>query len=272
MRISPLLFLPLLALPAVAQQRFEGTLTQTQNSLSAQAKIYAQTPDLLRVEIARNDAAGVPAQILVASGDQTLRYEPATKRLFRARFNILKKWNRDWGLAAGGPANFVFAGASAGVVNETEGRFLRRDKVLFGGGGENAFYAAQKTPASLYPARVELSGTPADKRIETRLDGTQSLSATIAYLGALPATATVVAAGETSTFTYDLSAPRPTVRPTRPGLWMKPKAPSPKTPMCARPQLMPRATPKICSTAASRCGAARAISARRRRVSSSQRS
>ncbi len=190
----------------MAQQRYEGSLTQTQNGLSAQAKIYVQAPDLLRIEIARDDAAGVPAQILVASGDQTLRYEPATKRLFRARFNILKKWNRDWGLAAGGPANFVFAGASAGAVNETEGRFLRRDKVLFGGGGENAYYAAKKTPASLYPVRVELSGTPADKRIETRIDGAQSLSATIAYKGALPTRVEVVAAGETSTFSYDLSA------------------------------------------------------------------
>ena len=206
MRFSPLFLIPLFALPAVAQPRYEGSVTQTQNGLSASAKIYAQAPDKLRVEVARNDAAGVPAQILVASGDQTLRYEPATKRLFRARFNILKKWNRDWRLTAGGPANFVFASASANTINETEGRFLRRDKVLFGGGGENAFYAARKIPASLYPVRVELSGAPANKRVEFLIDGTQSLSATIVYNGALPAKAEVTAAGETSSFNYDLSA------------------------------------------------------------------
>ena len=205
-RFFSALFLLLLALPAVAQQRFEGTLTQTLNGQGATARIYAQSPDLLRVEVARNDAANVPAQIIVASGDQTLRYEPATKRLFRARFNVLKNWNRDWRLAAGGPANFVFAGANAGTIAEREGRYLRRDSVLFGGGGENAFYAARKTPAGLYPARVELSGNPVNKRVETAVDGTQSLNANLTYAGALPARLVVVAAGETSTFTYDLSA------------------------------------------------------------------
>lgn len=205
-RFLPLLLFPLFAVPALAQQRWEGTLTQTQDGLTAKAQIYAQAPDRLRVEIARNDAAGVPAQIIVASGDQTLRYEPATKRLFRARFNILKNWNRDWRLAAGGPANFVFAGAGAGAIEETEGRFLRRDNVLFGGGGENAYYAAVKTPVSLYAARVELSGTPPDKRIETAVNGTQSLSATVDYAGPLPTKVLVAAAGETSVFAYDLSA------------------------------------------------------------------
>ena len=206
MRFLPFLLFPLFAVPAFAQQRWEGTLTQTQDGLTANAQIYAQAPDRLRVEIARDDAAGVPAQIIVASGDQTLRYEPATKRLFRARFNILKKWDRDWRLAAGGPANFVFAGATAGIVNESEGRFLRRDNVLFGGGGENAFYAAAKIPDSLYPAKVELSGTPPNQRVETAVGGAQSLSAMITYAGALPTKVAVVAAGEPSTFTYDLSA------------------------------------------------------------------
>ena len=205
-RFLPLLLLPFSALPALAQQRYEGTLTQTQSGLTARAQIYAQSPDLLRVEIARDDAAGVAAQIIVASGDQTLRYEPATKRLFRARFNILKKWNRDWRLAAGGPANFVFAGASAGITEESEGRFLRRDKVLFGGGGENAYYAAVKIPASAYPARVEISGAPLNKRVETALDGMQSLNAILTYNGALPGKVEVVAAGETSVFNYDLKA------------------------------------------------------------------
>ena len=193
-------------MPARAQPRYEGTLTQTQSGLTARAQIYAQSPDLLRVEIARDDAAGIVAQTIIASGDQTLRYEPATKRLFRARFNILKQWNRDWRMAAGGPANFVFAGASAGVVDEKAGRFLRRDNVLFGGGGENAYYAAAKTPVGRYPATVELSGNPIDKRVEKSVDGTQSLAATIAYAGALPTKVQVIAAGENSTFTYDLSA------------------------------------------------------------------
>ena len=202
-RFFPLIFVFLLSLPALAQQRWEGTLIQTVDGLNATAKISAQAPDRLRVEIARDDAAGVPAQIIVATGDQTLRYEPATKQLFRARFNVLKQWDRDWRLAAGGPANFVFAGAQPGITTETEGRFARRDNVLFGGGGENAFYAANKTPAGLYPASVELS---ADKRLEKAVDGTQLMTAIIKMNGVLPSSATVVAAGETSVFKYDLSA------------------------------------------------------------------
>ena len=201
-RFSPALFLCLLALPATAQTRWQGTLTQTQNGQTASAQIFAQAPDRLRVEIARNDAAGISAQIIVASGDQTLRYEPATKQLFRARFNVLKKWNRDWQLAAGGPANFVFAEAAPGVFTENEGRFLRRDNVLFGGGGENAFYAAAKTPASLYPASVEIG---ADKRLEKSLDGTQILSANLTLKDGLPSSVTVNSAGETSVFGYDLT-------------------------------------------------------------------
>ena len=215
-RFLPLLLLPLFSVPVVAQTRYQGTLSQTQNGLTATSQIYAQAPDLLRVEIARNDAADVPAQIIVASGDQTLRYEPATKRLFRARFNILKKWNRGWNLAAGGPANFVFAGASAGVTQEPEGRFLRRDKVLFGGSGENAYYAAVKTPASVYSARVEIIGAPGNKRVESALDGAQTLSANLTYNGALPAKVEVVAAGETSVFNYDL---RPRAEPFADATW-----------------------------------------------------
>ena len=202
MRFFSALFLGLLALPATAQTRWQGTLTQTQNGQTVNAKIFAQAPDRLRVEIARNDAAGVAAQIIVASGDQTLSYQPATKQLFRARFNILKKWNRDWRLAAGGPANFVFAEAKPGVVTESEGRFLRRDNVLFGGGGENAFYAAAKTPAGLYPASVEIG---ANKRVEKSVGGAQTLAATLTMKDGLPSSATVDNAGETSVFNYDLT-------------------------------------------------------------------
>lgn len=202
-RFSPALLLCLLALPATAQTRWQGTLTQTQNGLTANAKIFAQAPDRLRVEIERNDAAGVPAQIIVASGDQTLSYQPATKRLFRARFNILKKWNRDWRLAAGGPANFIFAEAKPGIVTENEGRFLRRDNVLFGGGGENAYYAAAKTPVGLYAASVEIG---ADKRVEKSVAGAQSLIATLTTKDGFPSVATVDNAGERSIFNYDLTA------------------------------------------------------------------
>ena len=146
-RFFPALFLLLLALPVGAQQRFEGTLTQTQNGQTASANIYAQAPDLLRVEIARNDAANVPAQIIVASGEQTLRYELATKRLFRARFNVLKNWNRDWRLAAGGPANFVFAGAAAGH-HCRDGRplFAPRQRVVRRRAAKTRFTPRSKRP------------------------------------------------------------------------------------------------------------------------------
>lgn len=204
MRFFPLLLVLLFALSARAQTRYEGTLTQTQNGLSATAQLSVETPDRIRIEIKRDDAAGVPAQIIVATGDQTLQWLPATKQLIRAPFNVLKKWNRGWGLAAGGPANFVFAGANAGVTTETEGRFSRRDKVLFGGGGEGAYYAATKIADGLYPARVELSGAPISKRVETSVAGAAIMTANPTYAGALPTTVTVSARGENSTFRYDL--------------------------------------------------------------------
>ena len=203
-RFFPLFALLLLLVPARAQSRWEGTLTQTQNGLSVTAQILVQAPDLMRIEIARDDALDVPQQVIVAKGDQTLRYEPATKRLFRARFNALKSWNRGWNLSFGGPANFFFAAAPAGVVTETEGRFARRDRVLFGGGGENAFYAAVKVPAQLYAARVELSGAPVAKRVETDIAGATALTAQINFKSGLPASAQVAAAGETVNYAYAL--------------------------------------------------------------------
>ena len=205
-RFFPLFVLLLLLVPARAQSRYEGTLTQTQNGLTATAQIAVQAPDLMRIEIARDDVLDVPQQIIVASGEQTLRYEPATKRLFRARFNVLKHWNRGWNLSFGGPANFFFAAAKAGVVTETEGRFARRDRVLFGGGGENAFYAAVKVPAQLYAARVELSGAPVARRVETDVAGATAMSAQLAFKSGLPASAPVAAAGETVSYAYALRA------------------------------------------------------------------
>ena len=204
-RFFPLLLALLFALPARAQTRYQSTLTQLQNGLSASAQISVEAPDKMRVEIKRDDAAGVPAQIIVASGDQTLQWQPATKQLLRAPFNILKKWHRGWNLASGGPANFVFAGAQSGLTSETEGRFARRDKVLFGGGGSGAYYAATKIPDGLYPAQVELVGAPPTRRVERNVGGDATFSATIAYQGALPARVEANAHGVVSTFNYDLT-------------------------------------------------------------------
>ncbi|PQV64304.1 hypothetical protein B1R32_106150 [Abditibacterium utsteinense] len=203
MRFLPLFAFLLLVKTVVAAplSAFEGTLSQTQNGVTTRAKLAWQPPDTLTIETLPDAATGTPAQTTVARGDQTVFFSPATKRARRYNFNIAKNWWRGANLTSGGPANFLFAGTSFPIPSE-EGRFLRRDSVVFGGGGKDAYYAAVKTPARRFAAQIVVSPS---SRIEKNVSGATISQSQITLDGAgLPRTATLSSAGETAVFTYDL--------------------------------------------------------------------
>jgi hypothetical protein len=180
---------------------FEGTISQTQNGVTTRAKIAWQPPETLLIETPRNDANGVGAQTIYARGDETILVENATKRARRYGFNIAKSWWRGSNLESGGPANYLFAGTSF-PTNPTEGRFLRRDDVLFGGSGQGAYYAAVKTPARRFAAQITTTKTTRiekDKAAKTVLE----VQITLNEAG-FPTLATINAAGEHASFAYDL--------------------------------------------------------------------
>lgn len=209
MRFIPFCLLLLLSPVASAAPlpAFEGTLTQTQNGATARAKIAWQPPDTLLVQIERNDASGIPAQTILANGDQTLLFAPSSKRTRRLPFNIAKSWWRGSSLSSGGPANFLFAGTAFPGLTSAD-IVLRRNDVLFGGGGQEAYYAAAKTPVGRFAAQI---ATTATSRVEKDRTGNTVLDAKITTgEGGLPTGAQVTAAGETTSFTYDL---KPTTTP-----------------------------------------------------------
>jgi len=196
--------------PAFGQiPRFQGTLTQTRGSVPTSAQIWWQAPDQFKVEVARDDKMAIPAETVLASGNQTLIFEPATLRVHRLGYNVATTWWRGWGLLAGGPANFAFTGAPAG---DTPGVW-RRESVLFGGGGNQAYYAAHKRPVHLGPAQVVLSKGPLPNTRTDAFDapptggpGLRAMTNLTWEEGGLPATAVTQFAGDTVSFTYHVSA------------------------------------------------------------------
>ncbi len=203
MRFLPLFLFLLLARTGFAAPlpAFEGTLVQTQNGAVTRAKIAWQPPESLQIEVEADAEGGIAAQTVVARGDETFLIWPATRRVQRYPFNIAKAWWRGFNLQSGGPANFLFA-ATPFQIAPTEGRFLRRDDVLFGGGGRNSYYAAIKTPARRFAAQVAVSPT---SRIEKNDAGKVIAEAKITLDAQnLPQSAELVAGGEKSTFSYAL--------------------------------------------------------------------
>ncbi|HEX9996499.1 MAG TPA: hypothetical protein VGB45_05090 [Abditibacterium sp.] len=203
MRFLPLFLLFVASKVAFASPlpAFEGTMSQTQNGITTRAQIAWQPPETLVIQTPREDANGIGAQTIIASGNQTLLYQSGTKRTRRYGFNIAKSWWRGSNLESGGPANYLFAGTSF-PTNPTEGRFLRRDDVLFGGSGQGAYYAAVKTPTRRFAAQIT---TTKNTRIEKNEAAKTVLEAQITLNEAgFPTLATVNAAGERASFAYEL--------------------------------------------------------------------
>ncbi|RYE50363.1 MAG: hypothetical protein EOP21_03990, partial [Hyphomicrobiales bacterium] len=203
MRLLPFCLLLLLSRVTFAAPlpAFEGTLTQTQNGATAKAKIAWQPPETLLIEIERDDASQTPAQTILTRGDETLLFDPAGKRTHRFAFNIAKSWWRGADLSSGGPANFLFAGTPF-PGQTAEGRYLSRDNVLFGGGGQEAYYAAVKTRANRFAPQITVS--PAT-RVEKDEAGKTLLDAKIT-LGAdgFPTKVEATEGGQVTSFTYSL--------------------------------------------------------------------
>lgn len=211
MRFSPLFLLFLLLRPASSAPlpAFEGTLSQTRNGLTTRAKIAWLPPDTLRVETLPDAPSATPAGVTLARGEETLALETSTGRVRRAPWNIARQWWRGAGLEVGGPANFLFAGTSFTPQDAANGRFFLRDKVIFGGGGRDVYYAAQKVAARRFAAQIAITPT---SRFEKDERGQTSLDAKIILApDGLPRAATVVAGGETVVFAYDLKPAQPQI-------------------------------------------------------------
>jgi hypothetical protein len=193
------------ALPGLrAFERLEGTVSETRDGALVTARLQYQAPDKLRLEIEANAAALAPAQIVVASGDETRWFEPATRRVRRLPYNVAKEPWRSRDLSSGGPANWLlFADLAAlktaydvqqGIValdnqrglrltaRPAVGSFLWREYARFGGTGESAFYAAFQDVVFNRPAEILLLGEGPERALQERdANGQLLLQATLRF-------------------------------------------------------------------------------------------
>jgi len=206
-------FLLALALPASAQNaalpRVSGTLSQTQNGQTVKANVFWQAPDSLKIEVlgAKNEVA----QVVLASGDSTLSFDSATKRLHVLNANIAREWFRGWNISLGGPANFAFTGATGFEATPNQGVMLARDKTLLGQDGERAFYIAWKRRVRSLPEKIVIeNGVRSDydpffAHTRVRQAPTLQTRAQIVFdAQKLPTHAEVEARGEKFSFDYNL--------------------------------------------------------------------
>jgi len=219
-RFLPVLLLAI-ALPVSAQNaplpRLSGTLSQTVSGQTVKANLFWQAPDSLKIEILnpKNEVA----QTILTSGNSTLSFDTATKRLTVLDANIAREWFRGWNIAFGGPANFAFMGASTSFrATRDQGITLVRDKTLLGQDEERAFYIAWKRRVRAFPARsfiikdgrVEYEDSavpvPLINSTTTRLSGGNRLMRAQISFDAqhIPTRAEVEAQGQKVSFVYDL--------------------------------------------------------------------
>ncbi|RYZ64250.1 MAG: hypothetical protein EOP09_16250, partial [Proteobacteria bacterium] len=164
---------------AFAQNRLEGNLTQSENGYALPAKVWVESPDKIKIEVGKVIVLGV--------GDRTQIFDAATRRLRVYNWNIARQWTRGASIEFGGPANFALVGAAAGTINDPGATQIVRDRPLFGGGGKNSYYAANKTPIARYPVNTEVSKTV---RIERDNTGADVRRYALTFEGELPKSAT----------------------------------------------------------------------------------
>jgi tetratricopeptide (TPR) repeat protein len=221
-RFLPLTFFLFSLLPALAQnapltdfaqrfpkpERLEGTIEQTQNGVTSRARLSFQAPDKLRIEIEGDAASQIRAQVIVAAGNETRLYDPATKRVQRLPYNIARQWWRGWDLRFGGPANLFLFGLSAEALDKfyesktqastltlqaqpgVEARFIN-DYVRFGGSGDRIFYAPLKRHVWNRPEKIVIDAKDAAQLVRSETRDGQTLTASIAHATGLPKTASL---------------------------------------------------------------------------------
>jgi len=158
---------PIIAL-APPSARVEGTVSATSNGITIIATLQFQAPDKLRVQIEPNAAALVGAQTVVASGEETLSFDPQTRRVRRLNTNIVRQPWRDSAPSAGGAANLAIFGLDAnalaqfyntredGVLAAKTSRMIQ-DNVSSGTSAKGFFYAVSKRRVFDVPPFLKIS-------------------------------------------------------------------------------------------------------------------
>ena len=188
----------------------------TRDGVTARAKIFLQGPGQMCLEILRDDSAQIAPQTILSSPENTLVFDPQTKRVQKFASSVFSL--RGWGLQLGGPANFLLGNFADNKKLPAVGKLERAgfapafvsDYVQFGGGGDRIFYAPYKRTAWDGAARIllEWKGSgPIQTRTEFDEDGRVLSRATFAYDKSGLPTTVVVADGENrviATFKYAL--------------------------------------------------------------------
>jgi hypothetical protein len=188
--------------------RLEGSVEQTHNGVTSHAELCFEAPDKLRIEIEANDAAQIRAQVIVANGDETRLYDPATKRVQRLPYNVAQQWWRGWDLRMGGPANLQLFGLSGEALAKiysaqttpstlslevrpaAQARYVN-DYVRFGGSGDRIFYAPFKRWIWDCPEKIVLDAKSQAQLVRSEIRDGQTLTTTLVLAGGLPKTASV---------------------------------------------------------------------------------
>ena len=178
--------------------RLEGALQVTYSGVTTRGTLKFEAPDNLRIDIARDEAARIEAQTVVARGEDAKTFSTATERVREIGFNAARQPWRGTFLSAGGPANLFLFGWSPNAAREYSltfsaatskskksaststlpagarlltmtakpeiGRRLQTDFTRSGGDNLLGLYAAYQRDAYDRPARIALAidanGTP----------------------------------------------------------------------------------------------------------------
>ncbi|MDF2440613.1 MAG: Tetratricopeptide repeat [Abditibacteriota bacterium] len=177
-----------------APAKLAGTVTVLSDGVTSVAEVHYQAPNRLRLDIGANPHAGVAAQSVIATANETRSHDASSKRVQRLPFHAATQWWRSATLAGGSPLNVWFAAFSAeetakfytiapapnaAVKGQTAielkaradvERIAVRESVRSGGAGSGKFYAVRKRAAFARPARIILTFDDAAKVLLSRAE------------------------------------------------------------------------------------------------------